>query len=120
MKQRRSRRCCVFLLREALLYELILAKRIFFRLAASENLGIAPLCLRPSFLPDSKIFCFAREFIAAAPPLGSQRILSNVPPFTPSTPVKIVLPLSLILFFGAGNQESMPNIMKNICFWKKL
>lgn len=93
MKQRRSRRCCVFLLREALLYELVLAKRIFFRLAASENLGIAPLCLRPSFLPDSKIFCFAREFIAAAPPLGNQRILSNVPPFTPftpSTPVKIL------------------------------
>ena len=44
----------------------------------------------------------------------------SYPPFTPSTPVKIVLPLSRILFLGAGNQENMPNIMKNICFWKKL
>ena len=48
---------------------------------------------------------------------------ASQPSFVPSlysTPVKIVLPLSFVLPFWAGNQENMPNIMKNICFWKKL
>ncbi len=50
MKQRRSRRCCVFLLREALHCSHLAPKQTFFRQTLSESLGIAPLSQGPANL----------------------------------------------------------------------